>query len=63
MNVDVLVELDRKVRAYLYRMDEALAQSQRDDTQGKVSDSRLSVEEGLQNLLQVNLHDGATHAR
>lgn len=60
MNVDVLVELEG---AYLYRMDEALAQSQRDDTQGKVSHSRLSVEEGLQNLLQVNLHDGATHAR
>lgn len=44
-------------------MDEALAQSQRDDTESKVPNSGLRVEEGLQHLLQVNLHDRAAHAR
>lgn len=43
-------------------MDEALAESQCNDTQGKVSNGGLRVEEGLQHLLQVNLHYGAAHA-
>lgn len=43
-------------------MDEALAQSQRDDAESKVPNSGLRVEEGLQHLLQVNLHDRAAHA-
>ena len=44
-------------------MDEALAESQSDDAQGKVTSGGLRVEEGLQHLLQVNLHYGAAHAR
>ncbi len=44
-------------------MDEALTKSQRDDTQGKVANGGLRVEEGIQHLLQVNLHNGAAHAR
>lgn len=44
-------------------MDEALTESQCDDTQGKVPNGGLGVEERLQHLLQVNLHYGAAHAR
>lgn len=44
-------------------MDEALAESQCDDVKGEVANSGLSVQEGLQHLLQVNLHDRAAHAR
>lgn len=51
-----------RLRTHLYGMDEALAQSQCDDAQGKVADSGLRVEEGIQHLLQVYLHYGAAHA-
>lgn len=51
-----------RLRTYLDRMDEALAESQCNDTQGIVPNSGLCVEERLQNLLQVNLHYGAAHA-
>ena len=42
-------------------MDEALAERQRDAAQGKVSDGGLCVEEGVQDLPEVQLHDGAAH--
>lgn len=48
---------------YLHRVDEALTESQRDDIEGEVANGGLSVQEGLQHLLQVNLHDRAAHAR
>lgn len=44
-------------------MNEALAQSQCYDTQRKVPNHGLGVEEGLQHLLQINLHYGTAHAR
>lgn len=47
---------------YLHRMDEALVECQGDDVEGKVSYVGQCVEEGLQHLLQVQLHDGAAHA-
>lgn len=48
--------------AYLHGVDEALAEGQRDDVEGKVANGGLGVQEGLQHLLQVDLHDGAAHA-
>ena len=50
-----------QVEAYLYRMDEALVECQGNDVEGKMSYGGLCVEEGLQHLLQVQLHDGAAH--
>lgn len=50
-----------EVEAYLYRMDEALVECQGNDVEGKMSYGGLCVEEGLQHLLQVQLHDGAAH--
>lgn len=52
-----------RTRKYLHRVNQALAECQRDDVKGKVANGGLSVQEGLQHLLQVNLHDRAAHAR
>lgn len=64
VNVTLVFQLwvECDFRTYLYRMDEALTESQRNDTEGKVANSGLCVEESLQDLLQVNLHYGAAHA-
>lgn len=49
--------------AHLHRMNESLVEREGDDAKGKVAHVGLRVEEGLQHLLQVELHDGAAHAR
>lgn len=48
---------------YLYRVNETLVERQSDDVEGKVTYTGLCVEEGLQDLLEVQLHDGAAHTR
>lgn len=48
---------------YLYRVNETLVECKSDDVEGKVTHIGLRVEEGLQDLLEVQLHDGATHTR
>lgn len=48
---------------YLYGVYESLAEGQSDDIEGEVSYTGLRVEERLQDLLQIELHDGAAHTR
>ena len=47
---------------YLHGVDETLVEGEGDDAEGKVAHIGLCVEECLQHLLQVELHDGAAHA-
>jgi len=47
--------------SYLHRMDETLVECERDDVESKVPYTGLGVEEDLQHLLQIQLHDGAAH--
>lgn len=42
-------------------MDETLVECKRYDAKSKVPNAGLGMEEGLQHLLQVELHDGAAH--
>lgn len=49
--------------AYLYRVNETLVECQSDDVESKMTHTGLRVEESLQNLLEVQLHDGAAHTR
>ena len=49
--------------SYLYRMDETLVECQCNDTEGVVPNTGIRMEERLQHLLQVELHDGAAHPR
>lgn len=49
--------------AHLHGVNEALVECKRDDVESKVPHTGLGVEEGLQHLLQVELHDGAAHTR
>ncbi len=47
---------------YLNRMHKSLLEDQRGDTESCEANLVVVVEEGLQNLLQVHLNDGARHA-
>lgn len=47
--------------SYLYRMDETLVECESDDVESKVPYTGLGVEERLQHLFQIKLHDGAAH--
>lgn len=49
------------VSVYLYGVYEALAEGQGDDVKSKVSHAGLRVEERLQDLFEIQLHDRAAH--
>lgn len=48
---------------YLYRVNEALIKCEGNDVESEVPYAGLSVEERLQHLFQIKLHNGAAHPR
>ena len=50
-----------QLESYLYRMNEALAEDQRDDVQGYVTNLGVHMDERLQDLLQIHLNYCARH--
>lgn len=48
---------------YLYGVYETLAEGQSDDIESEVTNAGLRVEESLEDLFEIQLHDRAAHPR